>query len=161
MTYIQYIPQSCRKEKNNVYQQHSNNIHQLYNKISMPPVGFEPTVLAGEQPQTYTFDFAATVTGTCIKFSSIYLEEYLCLWLNMMCVLLCQNSYSDGFKFQCASTTLTLNSICHLAPPTLLINFAALQVLKFVKDVCKVLQGLARILTVYTTVGSFITVFCK
>jgi hypothetical protein len=27
-----YIPQSCRKEKNNVYQPHSNNIHQLHNK---------------------------------------------------------------------------------------------------------------------------------
>jgi len=52
----------------------------------MPPVGFEPTILAGEQPQTYTLDCAATVTGTCIIFSSIYLEEYLCLWLNMMCI---------------------------------------------------------------------------
>ena len=28
MIYIQYITQSCRKEKNNVYQLHSNNIHQ-------------------------------------------------------------------------------------------------------------------------------------
>src|SRR5215469_4362646 len=31
MNYIQYIPQSYRKEKeNNVHQLHSNNIHQLY-----------------------------------------------------------------------------------------------------------------------------------
>jgi hypothetical protein len=30
MTDMQCIPQSCRK-KNNVYQPHSNNIHQLYN----------------------------------------------------------------------------------------------------------------------------------
>jgi len=31
MTCIQYIPQYCRKEKkNNVYQRHSNNIHQLH-----------------------------------------------------------------------------------------------------------------------------------
>jgi len=32
MTDIQYIPQSCKKEINNIYQLHSNNIHQLYNK---------------------------------------------------------------------------------------------------------------------------------
>ena len=29
----------------------------------MPPVGFEPTVSAGEQPQTYALDRAATGTG--------------------------------------------------------------------------------------------------
>ena len=34
----------------------------------MPPVGFEPTVSAGERPQTYALDRAATGTG--------YVEEY-------------------------------------------------------------------------------------
>ena len=29
----------------------------------MPPVGFEPTISAGEQPQTYALDRAATGTG--------------------------------------------------------------------------------------------------
>jgi len=29
----------------------------------MPPVGFEPTVSAGERPQTYDLDSAATGTG--------------------------------------------------------------------------------------------------
>jgi len=29
----------------------------------MLPVGFEPTISAGEQPQTYTLDRAATGTG--------------------------------------------------------------------------------------------------
>jgi len=29
----------------------------------MPPVGFEPTVPAGERPQTYALDRAATGTG--------------------------------------------------------------------------------------------------
>ena len=29
----------------------------------MPPVGFEPTIAAGERPKTYTLDRAATVTG--------------------------------------------------------------------------------------------------
>jgi len=29
----------------------------------MPPVGFEPTISAGERPQTYALDCAATATG--------------------------------------------------------------------------------------------------
>ena len=29
----------------------------------MPPVGFEPVIPAGEQPQTYALDRAATGTG--------------------------------------------------------------------------------------------------
>jgi len=29
----------------------------------MPPVGFEPTISAGERPQTYVLDRAATGTG--------------------------------------------------------------------------------------------------
>ena len=32
-------------------------------QISMPPVGFEPTISAGERPQTYALDRAATGTG--------------------------------------------------------------------------------------------------
>ena len=32
----------------------------------MPPVGFASTVLAGEQPQTYTLDRMATETGNII-----------------------------------------------------------------------------------------------
>jgi hypothetical protein len=30
--------------------------------ISMPPVGFEPTISAGERPQTFALDRAATGT---------------------------------------------------------------------------------------------------
>ena len=30
----------------------------------MPPVGFEPTISAGERPQTYALDRAATGTGS-------------------------------------------------------------------------------------------------
>ena len=32
-------------------------------QTSMPRVGFEPTISAGERPQTYTLDHAATETG--------------------------------------------------------------------------------------------------
>jgi len=31
----------------------------------MPPVGFEPTISAGERPQTYALDRAATGIGEC------------------------------------------------------------------------------------------------
>ena len=38
--------------------------HDTHNRqISKPPVGFEPTIPAGEQPQTYALDRAATGTG--------------------------------------------------------------------------------------------------
>ena len=32
-------------------------------QTSMPPVGFEPTISAGERPQTYALNRAATGTG--------------------------------------------------------------------------------------------------
>ena len=39
--------------------------HNTHNRlISMPLVGFEPTISAGEQPQTYALDHAPTGTGT-------------------------------------------------------------------------------------------------
>ena len=33
----------------------------------MSPLGFEPTILAGERPQTYALDSAATGTGIVIS----------------------------------------------------------------------------------------------
>ena len=38
--------------------------HNIHNRqICMPPVGFEPTISAGERPQTYALERAATGTG--------------------------------------------------------------------------------------------------
>ena len=38
--------------------------HDTHNRqISMPPVGFEPKISAGERSQTYALDRAATRTG--------------------------------------------------------------------------------------------------
>jgi hypothetical protein len=50
--------------------------HNTHNRqTSMPPVGFEPTISAGQLPQTYTLDRA--VTGTGIKI------QYRCqIWLH-------------------------------------------------------------------------------
>ena len=40
--------------------------HNTHNRqTSMPPVGFKPTISAGERPQTYALDRAATGTGFC------------------------------------------------------------------------------------------------
>jgi hypothetical protein len=41
--------------------------HSTHNRqISIPPVGFEPTISAGERPQTYALDRAATETGNSV-----------------------------------------------------------------------------------------------
>ena len=40
--------------------------HNTNRKTSLLPVGFEATISAGERPQTYTLDRAATGTGSCI-----------------------------------------------------------------------------------------------
>ena len=37
----------------------------------MPPVGFEPTIAAGERPKTYALDRAATGTGSSGKSDSV------------------------------------------------------------------------------------------
>jgi hypothetical protein len=37
-------------------------------------VGFEPTISAGERPQTYALDRAATVTGQLTVDSNIFIE---------------------------------------------------------------------------------------
>jgi len=47
--------------------------HNTHNRqTSMPPVGFEPTISAGEQLQTYTLDRAATGTGCWYLYWSIF-----------------------------------------------------------------------------------------
>jgi len=43
----------------------------------MPPVGFEPTISAGERPQTYALDGAANGTGTLVVLSVFYLRIYV------------------------------------------------------------------------------------
>ena len=68
--------------------------HNTHNRLtSMPPVGFEPTISAGERPQTYALDRMATGTGMLplllilndnisikhIKF--VVIEIKYCLWI--------------------------------------------------------------------------------
>ena len=37
----------------------------------MPPAGFEPTIAAGERPQTYALDRAATGTDTFVLITTL------------------------------------------------------------------------------------------
>ena len=49
--------------------------HNTHNRqTSMPPAGFEPTISAGERPQTYALDRAATGTG-------VYIWISICLFI--------------------------------------------------------------------------------
>jgi len=43
----------------------------------MATVGFEPTISAGERPQTYALDRAATGTGTAVPCILILLKCYI------------------------------------------------------------------------------------
>jgi hypothetical protein len=45
----------------------------------MPPMGFEPTTSAGERPQTYSLDRAATGTGKKIVRSERVDDCYICI----------------------------------------------------------------------------------
>ena len=47
----------------------------------MPPVEFEPTISAGERPQTYALDRAATGTGSLIIIIIIIIIIIYCNWV--------------------------------------------------------------------------------
>ena len=46
----------------------------------MPPVGFEPTISAGERPQTYALDRAATGTGITSRISAINSNTFIVMY---------------------------------------------------------------------------------
>ena len=68
----------------------------------MPPVGFEPTISAGEQPQTYALDLAALGTG--LGLFVLALNPFTCY---QALLLPCRN--------KCEKHVVVVNSI----PPTL------------------------------------------
>jgi hypothetical protein len=53
----------------------------------MPPVGFKPTMSAGERPQTYALDRAAIGTGRSVLYKFfIFLTTFSgLLWLFIFC----------------------------------------------------------------------------
>jgi hypothetical protein len=60
-----YINDSVKKSDQSVAETLYKTKHNTHNRqISMPPVGFETTISAGERPKTYVLDCAATGTGS-------------------------------------------------------------------------------------------------
>ena len=66
--------------------------HNTHNRqASMPPVGFEPTISAGEWPQTHALDRAATRTGDNHELIDIFVQFYVDVLIIKMCFIV----YSD------------------------------------------------------------------
>ena len=58
--------------------------HNTHNtQTSMPPEGFEPTISAGERPQTYALDRAATGTGHRVRYqTNLYsINTHMSVWI--------------------------------------------------------------------------------
>ena len=64
--------------------------HNTHNRqTSMPPVGFEPTISAGERPHTYALDRAAIGTGDELHYKVYFwmrnvnklINQYILLWI--------------------------------------------------------------------------------
>ena len=70
--------------------------HNTHNRqTSSPPVGFELTISAGERPQTYALDRAATGTGQQIQVLNILNIVYNLLFFSSKCSLF-HNSNAFG-----------------------------------------------------------------
>jgi hypothetical protein len=49
----------------------------------MPPVGYKPTILARERPQTHALDRTATGTGVIVYFIYIFVcKDFLMMYFN-------------------------------------------------------------------------------
>ena len=87
---------------------HSNHNRQT----SMPPVEFEPTISAGERPQTYALDRAATGTGKDLKVLSRNTNKMqLCNRIYYSKVYWRLNMYRAAHR----SSSGALNCICSLS----------------------------------------------
>jgi hypothetical protein len=64
----------------------------------MLPVGLEPTISAGERPQTYALDRAATVTGTNTQLLRQIKEAYAFDKLNLRVMVHLDKSSSANQK---------------------------------------------------------------
>ena len=74
----------------------------------MPPMGFEPTISAGERPQTYALDRVATGTGD-IK---IYLKQIGFGDFKSVCLLLDRDQWQAtlNYLWKCTFQRIGINS---------------------------------------------------
>jgi hypothetical protein len=61
----------------------------------MPPMGFEPTIAAGERPQTYALDCVATETGW------IYINLKYTIRLKKTFLILCSARHGNSHLIFC------------------------------------------------------------
>ena len=92
--------------------------HNTHNRqTSMPPVGFDPTISAGERPQTYALDRAAT--GTSDKYILYHTnswapqrKQYRCTSLNKLLLsATCLTSHSTHVTLLCLTLYMFLCTI--------------------------------------------------
>jgi hypothetical protein len=83
----------------------------------MPPVGFEPTIAAGERPKTYALDRAATGTG-------VNNREQSCKYRN-------QASPVTGIQTLGLHTDLFSSRACHTSPLNTVFYFTNLRTCNF------------------------------
>ena len=75
----------------------------------MPPVGFEPTISAGEGPQTYALDRAATILGhKCDKYVH-FGPKYNTIYTNMVSDTVSPYNYTNitPHSITAASSSMT------------------------------------------------------
>ena len=85
----------------------------------MPPAGFKPTISAGERPQTYALDRAATGTGIYIYIYTVrkvsthqtitfihYMLQLLHLPFKILVVSLCTTNFSVQYTYVLSTVNL-------------------------------------------------------
>ena len=86
--------------------------HNIHNRqTSMPPVGFEHTISAGERPQTYALDRAATWTGKCATYTYTYIYIYSFLHTVSTPIYFHESASSLG-SLICLNTLKLYKSLC-------------------------------------------------
>ena len=94
--------------------------HNTHNRqISMPPVGFEPTISAGKRPQTYALDRATTGTGDILWFISLKMNfSFISLKMNFSFISLKMNfsfiSLKTNFSFISLKTNFYFPNECYI-----------------------------------------------
>ena len=86
--------------------------HNTHNRqTSMPSVGFEPTISAGERPQTYALERAATGTGTLCFIYATKLKQISCSYTRERNILPEQQVGNDARIIQYITNDLNTKSL--------------------------------------------------
>ena len=87
----------------------THNTHNI--QISMPPVGFEPTIPASERTQTHTLDRAATGIGPGPSISGSHAHVICCSHLAPQFYYLCEGHYKP-LTYRICNQLIQLGAVC-------------------------------------------------